>query len=387
MYLVLVGVFGASGLGAAVYRTLAARQARRTVLPTVPSHANALEGPTEPSTRFFAAVHELTMTVTEAWNAGRARDSVVGVEEAVRRDALQRCRQELELAAADLRVQLDPYEHVYRAAERARAATGKLWRRSSTDHFQTTQVSFQLPDGSNQTLEQETYRHTEHDFHFTSAEVPAAEQAVRAVVAAMPSQWPRLAHEARRVELTALAPAERSFLERLVTSTVGEDADVGQVVNQWIHGTRLDARLGVMVGAASRLVSRVDAWADANRTARSGSVVSTNPQEIGHPGYRETVGITQDLEVLAEQYEAIDTVVRTALEAAHTLERWATDRALVERDEQYLEQAARAYQLVFPDSTLSLVPRVKDANPWVPVAAGAGTGLVSFVLYGWWMLF
>ena len=62
----LAGILVASGLHWHYRR-------RAKVLPHIPSLSEALDGAHDETTRLLSAVHEMTMSVTNAWNVTRSR--------------------------------------------------------------------------------------------------------------------------------------------------------------------------------------------------------------------------------------------------------------------------------------------------------------------------
>ena len=63
------------------------RKAR--ILPFIPSYSETMLGTHSPSTRFYAAVHDMAMSVTEAWNIMNSRTQNKGsVEEHLNRSQL-----------------------------------------------------------------------------------------------------------------------------------------------------------------------------------------------------------------------------------------------------------------------------------------------------------
>ena len=368
----------ASGLGVHWWQ-------RRTaeVLPTLPSHAEALRRPPDEATRFFSSVHELTMTITEAWNAARARGGV-SLEEVVKRERLAQIVRELELSGGQLRQRLGGYERLADALPiplMASVWTYEFDHNYRTETYTTTETDSQ---GKSRTVTKtrQVYDSTDHTFTFDARAARRAEQALRQWLGAFRgADLPMLHLHGRFVDVGLIDPVERSFLERLVRHTVLEDpeatvdeADLSHWVNQWLVGTRIDAKLTafgeageVVAGAVDR--SFVTIHASAPRFhERTGS--RTHP---GPAGYQAHASLKEQLFTMQGAWQAAWNMMGVPVSHGRKLLAWAQDPGEIEPDTDYVELAATAYETAFPGSELT----VDQLPTWGPKLLGAFLGAVG----------
>ena len=97
--------------GTATAAVLHHRERRRArVLPHIPSLVEHLDGPQDEITQLLAAVHEMTMAVTDAWNAARARAvALESLESLIRSDALLPACEQVLTAVPRVRERLQPF--------------------------------------------------------------------------------------------------------------------------------------------------------------------------------------------------------------------------------------------------------------------------------------
>ncbi|MCA9571470.1 MAG: hypothetical protein KC656_26715, partial [Myxococcales bacterium] len=225
-------------------------------LPALPSHEEAVTGGADAATRFFSAVHDLTMTVTEAWNTTRIRGGQV--EEVIKRDHLGQVAERVDAGADELLTTLDDYGRSGALAREARSRLATLWSYSSTDKSRTEYYTETTTDSEGRTTthtrSRQVYESTDHYFSFARSELPAAEDAVYGWLRDGERRaFPRLGMAKRRVDLQRLDDVQRSFLERLVRSTVTRteeevpEATLADIASQWCVGTKIDHDLDAYV--------------------------------------------------------------------------------------------------------------------------------------------
>jgi hypothetical protein len=391
-----VGIVGGGGLGAGglVSGSLWAYQRHHArSLPMLPSHADALGDEANAGTRFFAAVHDLTMTVTEAWNMVRARGK--GVEELIRRDHLQAVVQRVDDGAEELLTVLDPYAASHEDLVEALRAVRGLWTYRSKDNYRTETYTVTTRDSEGrsrtETRTRQVYENTDHWFTFTRSGLPKAEKRTKAWARkAVKTRFPTLDLHDRRIELDELDPTQRSFLERLVKSTVTRsdddvsDAQLEDYANQWIVGTRMCRDLRSFVHNAGQAHASA---ADLFETTRSAEARyhfrTTSRSHSGPRGYGAMQSLIATLAGADRGWRDVVEVVKGAQRGAHELLEQAMDASVVESDMDYAETAVKVYQLAFPDSELEL-----DRLPsgWLTWGSGVGVAVAIWAVYGVFLL-
>ncbi len=383
---VLAGAAAAMLVGTVVHRAYAKRAA---VLPYIPSLAEALDGPHDEFTKFFAGVHEMTMCVTDAWNAVQARRSgTATVEAVIRADELDTaCRTVRGLAPA-IRGRLAAFGDIAGLASRAADGLDAAWTYDSTDNYRTEHYTVSTTDSKgNRKTEHRTrqvYENTDHYFSFDPEPARRAQRAVAELLQVEGSRPLRLPDLQRvRIRVDALAETERMFLRRMVRDTVLEDAeaevgdaDVQRVANQWLLGTDIDARLEALRASVPAV--------RAGHTARFASILAsrtsyhyrtTSRSHSGPAGYRAADALRAELAAVFAPWGAVDRMLDASVAAAAALSEWAADRDREESDTEYVRKAAEAYSIAFPHSSLEIDQLPKHG--WT-LAAAIGT----FVLVG-----
>lgn len=386
------GLASGGSLGGAAHGWQA-RKAR--VLPALPSHVHALERPPDDAVRFFAAVHDLTMAVTEAWNAGRARSAGGTVEELVRKDALRAAHDAVQDGSARLRERLG--SEAQRASEAARAedALASLWTYSSRDNYRTETYTVTTTDSKGKTRTEtrtrQVYVNTDHWFEFEPQLAPDAKRRLsRWVDACRGTSWTVLGVREHRVDPARMDPVERSFLERLIRATVLEDPeaqvspeDLERYANQWLLGTRIDDALERLQAVWSRVDAVLEErFAPILRSQRRYHYVTTSRIHSGPEGYVATQGLRSDLRDAIGAWASVDGMLQTCTRAAADLVSWADDARVVEGDRAYADAAVAAYQAAFPASEIQ-VDQLPSHGWTATIASIAGVmgSLVSFALH------
>ncbi|MCB9676086.1 MAG: hypothetical protein H6737_13275 [Alphaproteobacteria bacterium] len=372
------------------------------VLPTLPSHAEALAREGDEATRFFSAVHELTMTVTEAWNAVRARRSGGRVEEVVKRDVITRCRDDIVGAAAQLRGRLEDYALCAGDVDEPRDVLRGVWTYRNHHNYRTETYTVTTTDSKGksrtETRTRQVYVNTDHWFDFDRTRAEKAERHIRAFL----GDWAKVDFQplhvhGHEVVIAKLTPAERSFLERLVRNTVLEDpeaevseADLHHWANQWLLGTRIDASLRAFeenlasmdahVGTVFRVMYESDAHYHFRTTYKSHS---------GPPGFQQHASAVAWLAGISAAWGAVDRMIDTCVASAEKLVAFASDPSVIESDREYAQVAIEAYEAAFPDSAIEVDQLASYGwsvalGVLAAAVSGALTWLVHPMGYGIW---
>lgn len=363
---------------------------RSRVLPTLPSHAQALARPPDEATRFFSAVHELAMGVTEAWNAVRARESGGEVEEVIKRDVLRQHRDAIVESGAALRERLADYAH--RAQELPLVAYDEVWSYDNRHNYRTETYTVTTTDSEGRTKTEtrtrQVYVNTDHWFSFDANRFAAVERRLREWLRRFAaSDLPLLNVHDRRVVIGKLDPAEKSFLERLVRHTVLEDAeaeltdaDLEKWANQWLLGTRVDARLRDFATKGRRFEQEhAEIFATVAASESMYHYQTRSKTHSGPPGYRAHQRAGAWLRGAWNAWAAVDGMLETCTTSADELVRFAENPDVIESDRQYAELAVAAYEAAFPESEIEVDQLVSTGK--TALFAGACAVLAAGLTY------
>jgi hypothetical protein len=380
---------GGTGAGTTVSGVLYGYQRHHArSLPAFPAHHEALEGGENAGTRFFAAVHDLTMTVTEAWNTVKVRGR--SVEEVIKRGHLESVVQRVEEGADELLDDLRAYVRSAQLLAVALEHLGRLWSYNTQDNYRTETYTVTRRDSNGntrtETKTRQVYVNTDHWFTYSASEHAPSQQAVHAWLShAHEATFPKLRLHDRRVVLERLDPAQRSFLERLVKTTVTRsEEDVSEeslenIANQWLLGTRIGGDLKTFVnGTGSARELGDEPFQTTTGSEPRYHFVTTSRSHSGPPGYQAIERLLQPLRTSNHAWRGVTAVVQGARRAGAQLLTFASNPGVIESDQDYAQVAVEVYELAFPASHLEM-----DRLPshFLTVGAGVGTTAVSLLGY------
>jgi hypothetical protein len=360
---------------------------RAEVLPTLPSHAEALDGPQDQTTLFLAAVHDMSMSVTDAWNATRARRvHREPLEALLNLDTLLPACDAVQQQGAALRGYLAEYASLAGRSRAGRDLIEASWSHRQKDHYRTETYIVSSTDSKGRSRTEvrtrQVYDYSDHWFAFHRDVGLRARDEVGAVVgfgatAALPV--PDLGR--LRVRLAALSEPERMFLRRMIQHTILEDGEAEldetcteRLVNQWLVGARLGEWLRSVHGWLDRLRD--------DHVAAFGTIMGSEPvshyrvssrTHEGPPGRVQSTALVGLLDGILAGWASVEGMLATCEGAAFDLARWARNPAEVEGDVAYVRRAVAAYEGAFPDSEIDI-----DQLPrhWVTGLAGVGVAMV-----------
>ena len=379
----------APSLGAAVglcvgiaihwYQTKKAR-----VLPYLPSYREAVTQEHDAATRFFSAVHDLTMCVTEAWNMTKSRRRNAGsVELHLSQEALQRACRGVKTHGQTMMDGFVDYQELSNLICTAHAQLDSAWSYTSQDNYRTeyyTETSVDSDgDTVTETKSRQVYEDTDHWFTFDASLAHTAHQTMRTLAGRRvharlrPPDLQRM-----RVAVGNLSQADRMFLEKLYIHTVAEDpeakpteAELEGAVNQWLLGTRIDQDLHQFEAHMDEALSSSEVELEAIHASESTYHFNTGSRSHeGPPGYQAAQRLQGILDDASSRWTSVAAMWETCSSAAETLLQWATDDSEIESDRRYAKTAIEAYEAAFPDSTL-------DVNQ---LTSPGATFLISLVL-------
>lgn len=373
-------------------------RAKARVLPHIPSLSEAVDGEHDETTSFLAAVHEMSMSITDAWNAVQARRQTrASVEGIVRADALLPACEAVQQGALAIRERFRDFERIASAAGVSRGALMTAWTYRSHDNYRTEvyTVTTTGADGKSktETRTRQVYEDTDHWYDFDRQACVYGQRQVSALLEER-SRCALPLPDVRRlqVRLDRVDPAQRMFLKRMVRDTILEDdeaevddAMVADAANQWIVGARVDAWLAQVHTGTDQL--RMDQQSAFRRMLSSRAhyhFKTRSRTHSGPDGYRAAEELRQVLSTVVDGWGALESMLVRCVGAASDLAHWARDRSEEEDDVDYVKKAIMAYEAAFPDSSLEIdqLPKHGWTVGLALLAAGVAGALTFFGMGG-----
>jgi len=373
---VVAGV-SAAALSGWVTQRLLARDSQ--VLPSLPSYVEAA-GEDE-ALRFYGAVHDLAMTVTEAWNIARSRTMRPQLETVLDRQALASRCEDVHKTADALHRRMQGFDKVMERAHMSWIALDKVWHYERKDHNTVTMVPIMI-NGTVTLQQQSVYSHSDHIYTWRAEALREAERQLEALAATFDSTElyrPNLGKN--HVALNQLEPAHQSLAERLVRQNVlrtdGEivPEQVDLWVNQWISGAEIDQLLGEAVGSLNQVNAYAARGAQETRACKSRLEYQAQTTKFEGPeGYRRIESLKDALSKSMDSYRKQYETLKSCREVADQLAEWSADPSRIEPDRAYMGRAIKVYGLAFPNSEIS-IDRLPSQG-W-PAVMGAAIGVVA----------
>lgn len=387
----LVGLLSGA-LVAQVIHIVQTRRAR--TLPFLPSYLESVDQEHDAATRYFAAVHDLTMCVTEAWNMKSSRSQDAGsVESNLRRERLATTCERVKSNGQAMMDGLADYQRLSNRIAAAKAQLDASWSYTSRDNYRTETYTESYTDSNGKsrtrTRTRRVYEDTDHWFHYSASEARSARTTLRTLrTERKAAQLVRPDVRRMRVALTNLSQADRMFLEKLYIHTIVEDPEakptddeLRSVINQWLIGTRIDEDLKQLEEHMDHgLASSASAFGTIFASRASYHYNTTSRSHSGPPGYQAARRLGSTLGTATAGWMSVSEMWDTCAEAADTLSEWADDSETVESDRDYAKTAIAAYEAAFPDSTLEvdqLTTPGKTALIGLAVAVAVGAAIFA----------
>ena len=369
--------------------------AKARVLPYIPSLTELFDAEHDETTRFLASVHDMTMAITDAWNATRARQvKEATVEAVVRTDALLPACEAVIAGAEAVRERFRDHGDLAGLAQSAHHRLGDAWDYTSHDNYRTEVYTVTTTDSDGKTQTEtrtrQVYENTDHYFNYSPGAAHDAQDRIADLLEARNDCVLTLPDVARlEMRLTALDPAQRSFLERMVRHTILEEpeaeVDEPEIVNaasQWFLGARVDDWLRAVIDGGDLVeASHAELMATVLASNRRYHYCTTSRSHSGPPGFIAAKDLGFRLYRLVEGWASLSMMLDHCEAAAEELSEWATDRSEEESDREYVKAAARAYEAAFPDSILE-IDQLPRHGRTIGIAMAVG-GAVAALMYFW----
>ena len=162
-------------------------QRRRShILPYLPSYVDALDSEHDSATLFFAAVHDMAMCVTEAWNTKNTRRTDGGsVETQLHHDQLYRACDGVLAHGQALMEELVHYDTLASDVFAAQNDLDASWEYTSRDNYRTEYYTETSTDSegntTTETKSRQVYEDTDHWFTYDAAYATSAHRKMKAL--------------------------------------------------------------------------------------------------------------------------------------------------------------------------------------------------------------
>jgi len=363
-------------------------------LPFLPSHIEAVDCP-DVFTAWYAAMHDLTMCVTEAWNARNARMNDSSVEANLNKERLDACSTAVRENADGVWEALQPYQHAAELYAPAARQLGDTWNYRYHDNYRTETYIATRIDSKGKTHKttrtRRVYEDTDHWWTFHRASAREAQSSVARTLAEVDEHGlpvPKIT--ARSVDVEALDDVQRMFLRRLVRDTVLEDpkaevddTEASVYVNQWLQGGELDLKLAVIRRGLMHTRDQHEERFAHILDGRDHHEKTFTPGPTDGPrSYESCLALKGHLDNAVEAISDVRDLLHDSVTAAKTLQDWATDNTLIEADRDYAETAVALYEQAFPHSALEVDQLTTPGKTaLIGLGVGAAVGLVVALAY------
>ncbi len=388
-----LGVAGGLFVGFVIH--LLQRKKART-LPFLPSYQDTVEQEHDAATRFFAAVHDLTMCVTEAWNITHNRTQDAGsVETNLSPSHLRQACEGVSEHGQKMMDGLTDYQDLSEQVVRTATQLDRSWTYRSRDNYRTETYTVTRTDSDGnthtETRTRQVYEDTDHWFTFDASEARAAHTSLKTLrrmrkdAQLVPPNLQRM-----RVELSNLSQADRMFLKKLYIQTIAEDPEadpteleLASVANQWLLGTRIDLGLHSFEQTMDRALEVGGGEFRTIHASRSSYHFNTPSRSHSGPaGFQAAARLKQTLRSAAQHWMTVAEMWQVCRDAARSLLEWATDASEVESDRSYAQTAIDAYEAAFPASTIQVDQLTTPKKTLIiSLAVAVAIGLIVFALH------
>jgi len=388
-----IGVLSTMFSGLIIHR-IQKRHAK--ILPFIPSYSDKMVGTQSNSTRFYAAVHDMAMSVTEAWNMMNSRDQNKGtVEEHLNPIQLRKLCTNVHEFSAKMRQEFADYDVLDSEMRRCLVLLVDSWSYNSNDNYRTETYTVTRTDSEGnkrrETKTRQVYEDTDHYFTFSKGSAQEALTSMETILALYNKAElcpPNVAEN--QIEITELSDADRMLLQRLYQQTIKEDAEyiptdkeLTSVANQWLQKTEVDELLLTFEKhLVDVLALQAVAFGEILQSNRRYHYNTTSRSHSGPRGYRAVYRLQKPLERAVSRWRKQEKVWKICQDTATTLMEWVSDSDVIEKDKSYAATAIKAYENTFPGSTIDIDQLTKPSKTILfSVSIGLVTAGLAFVVH------
>ena len=362
-------------------RLLRSDRQKTRVLPYLPTMADQVDGEHDETTRFLAAVHEMTMAVTNAWNVSQSRSAGAQIESVIQREVLLPACAAVRAEAAAIRKR---FADEAAFAEQARKCETLL--RAALEH--------EVKE-SRSSLDKTRTIYT-HIWQFDRDAALHAQEAVGVYLEMVKQRSLELPNVRRlTVQIEHLSVSERKFLDRLLADTIllpsnsDTPLDARTIVSQWILGARVDKWLQSADEGIAVLRRR---QAELFETLLASKARYTRTSSERYISYQDRPDCLKPYQMLlsalddCQGWNSVERMLQTCEGHAEELSRFVEGMEEVESNEAYLKVAVRSYKAAFPYSKVTIPTpsepwRIESDSNGAALLIGVLSGLISWFLW------
>ncbi len=386
---VLIGFVVAAVAG---FITHVLQRRRAVVFPALPSRIRTVDQ-SRAAARYFAAAHDITNTITGAWNNARATDTDDTMLKQLERPLLGEHIEAYQKAASIFSEELSDHDRLNEALASTCQLLEESWRYDRFDHYRSETYYTTDAKGRRQTHTRQVYTHTSHTFTFFPEVASKAESDVRSALA---STNEADLYDAATAHLE-VKPTEddRIRVWETVYEGSGEkptDEQVFAAIDAWNDTALAQHRIAAAkqgLGTLRRRATR-DLFREihlSRPTYHFTTYGGPGSRHLGPPGYQATQALLAPASSAHTALSDLRSAMKTADEHVSEIFRlWEEQSRFTEKDSQdvarsLLDHGIELYQALFPTSEIKYDQRLRRG--WtigIAAAAGIVAGLISYAL-------
>lgn len=375
--------------------------AQAEVIPVLFSGIESVKNPDTPA-KFYAAVNDVAMFASEAWNARNSRKSTeVKFHEILNVNELLNQIEIVKTQGEKYKSLMSEFYHLRNDLASAINHLNDSWSYTTYDNYRT-EIYYETVTDSKGNSRQEmrtkqVYESTDHTYHYYAGEAQAAREDLLKFFNSFRkynSYQPEV--EDHRVSIEDMKHAEYELIKHAIIHTVLEDddaqvtrEDVENFLNMWITGTdvdvNLDAFIDQMIGFEPEMNRRFSTVFNSNSYY---SYRTKSRSDSGPSGYQEARNMEYELR---NAYEIIDTIldnIQTCIDNAETIENLiktqlhGSEEIASDFDDQVMGKAIESYLAVFPESRIKMDQMVSNGKTAaIALAVGAVVSILTYVFH------
>ena len=384
-----IGIIAAVVAGA-ITHVLQWRKA--AVFPAMPSRIKTVDQSTA-AARYFAAAHDITNTITSAWNHARATNTDDTMLKQLERPLLGHHIKSFQEAAGILSEELRDHTRLNDALSSACRLLEASWRYDRHDHYRTETYYTTDAKGRRHAHTRQVYTHTSHSFSFFP---DAASNAEREVLSTLASTKETDLYDAATAYLE-VTPTEDDMIR--VWETVYEGSDtkptdkqVFDAMDAWNDAALAQHRIASAKQFVSELRRRATPglFREIGRSRERYHYTTYGGPGSAHPGpagYQATQALLMSAAGARNALTDLHSAMRSAEDhVSEIFRQWEEQGRFTDKDsgdlaESLLDHGIELYKALFPKSEITYDQRLRRGRT-IGIAAGAGVvaGLISYAL-------
>jgi len=400
------GVMGAALGGAATH---AMQKAEERIFPCLYSGVARLSGTTT-EVDYYAAVNDMVMSFTAAWNARPAKESASAFLKRLKASELGASARQVQVLGEAFLKCLETHQQLLKCVREAERLNSALWTYRKHDNYRTETYTVTTTDSKGRTRTQtrtrRVYEDTDHWFTFFPQNADPLEVALDQVsfFKAEELYSPALSQfkvqparassnrggpyrSAQAITSSRGKLSEEAFVKQTILED--EDADIdADDIRDWLNAWLESARVTAAIQEAHQSLRRLsEKWKMLFRRARASTqrryhYKTRTRSHSGPDGYGASQELAACMLGISRSLSGLFGAISDVEMCARHLERLGSGEAPAGWKSQdkdiarwALDHAVEAYVAAFPDSPIEMDQRSSTKKTLLGVAVGAAVGL------------